>query len=74
VKVVYLRGQLDRNVFEADQDKWSHAFAGDPKFESVTLPGLGHLLTPANVDLSKDVHVPDEVIGKLAEFVMAPAG
>lgn len=72
VKVLYLRGELDRNVFAADQEKWQRAFAGDPRFESVTLPGLNHLLTPAHVALSNDVHVPDDVIAKMAGFVLAP--
>jgi pimeloyl-ACP methyl ester carboxylesterase len=69
VPTLYVRGALDHNVLSVDQERWAQAFAGDARFESLTLPGLNHLLMPAAAGLAGDVHVPDEVIEKLASFI-----
>lgn len=70
IPILYLRGQLDRNVFAMDQAKWRRAFVGDVKYQSVTLPGLNHLLMPAGVDLSSDVRVSNDAIRKVTDFVL----
>jgi dienelactone hydrolase len=73
IPIIYLRGALDRNVLAVDQEIWARAFAGSAHFESVTLPGLNHLLVPTAEGLAGDVHVPDEVITKIATFLAAAA-
>jgi pimeloyl-ACP methyl ester carboxylesterase len=73
VKILYLRGALDRNVFALDQEKWVRAFAGNPRFEAVTVPRLSHALVPAAPDLTGDEHVPDALIARIADFVRPAA-
>jgi pimeloyl-ACP methyl ester carboxylesterase len=71
--IIYLRGELDRNVFAADQEIWTRAFAGDTRYEAVTLPGLSHLLVPGEPRADTPLHVPDAVIARIAEFVARSA-
>ena len=67
--VLYLRGELDRNVFASDQERWSRALGAHGQLETVTLPGLNHLLLPAKSDLASDVHMSPEAIRCIADFV-----
>jgi fermentation-respiration switch protein FrsA (DUF1100 family) len=69
VPILYVRGELDRNVFAEDQQRWADAFRGNARFENVTLPGLNHLLVPNDADLGSEVHVPDDVSARLADFM-----
>jgi pimeloyl-ACP methyl ester carboxylesterase len=70
VPIVFLRGELDAQVFASDQETWVRAFAENPAFEAVTLPRLGHALVPAGQALTSDAHVPDDVIARIADFVV----
>lgn len=68
--ILYLRGEHDRNVLAVDGERWAHALEPHGQLESATLPGLNHLLLPANSDLAGDVHVPPEVVARVADFIV----
>jgi fermentation-respiration switch protein FrsA (DUF1100 family) len=67
--ILYLRGELDRNVFPLDQERWSSALQPHGQLETVTLPGLNHVLVPAKADLAGDAHLAEEAIRRIADFV-----
>jgi len=67
--ILYVRGDRDRNISPEDQKHWDQGLRGQVPFEAVAMPELNHLLLPANADLGADVHVPGEVIERIADFV-----
>jgi dienelactone hydrolase len=71
--VLYLRGELDQNVFAADAAAWTQALSGRIPFDAKTFPGLNHLFLPDQESLSGDVHVPEIVVSRIADFVLAPS-
>jgi pimeloyl-ACP methyl ester carboxylesterase len=69
--VLLLRGESDQNVFAVDQERWVQALSGKVPLEAATLPGLSHLLVPADAAASSP-HVPEDVSSRIAAFITSP--
>lgn len=70
VPILYLRGELDQNVFAADQERWTSALGANGRFEAVTLPGLNHLFLPAGAKPGDpNLHVDEQVVTRIADFI-----
>ena len=70
--VLLLRGGSDQNVFAIDQARWVQALSGKVPLEAATLPGLSHLLVPADTATTGSPHVPPDVSARIAAFINAP--